>query len=895
MDNRRLLTTMILATVLFMAWQFLLSPKPDVKPTNKAKPIADFYQPTGNSRQFFTLGSLGKQADSSLLVTLDSRGASVRRIELVQRDDEGEFIIRELENKSGYLGYLELRTDRQPGAVIRCLADGSPLVGASAQWNGSTISPQIGDRLISIDGSQIDSDQQLHQFLASTEPGQTVQIELARLPEGVADNVETPATPELESLDSAEEPADNQTPLPAGETSEDSDSESTGPEDQEDDATTDNSADPSSDQEAAPATAVPLSEKWQKYQVTVELMPRPKKMLGPEYRNTEGWTGVYPSTLELSLQAANEVNWKDLDKAMRIDNWKGAAGEDERGPFVRFTYDLPAGALDRLVDRSIKPGEQVNAEDPAAENADTSQDSEVAADPKSPAMRVSKTFRLAQLPEGESHDPMAPNYHFDMEVEIENLTEKSWDFGYRLNGPVGTSIEGWWYQVKVHGGTWKFFYGAGARDVLVSTDANSYTFYGRPQIVQENKPFPIVAADADAAGRSINYVGLDTHYFNSALIPVDGEPEDSEFICYSGFASAAGAPPGKDRESQTKADVTYRLYKKLSLAPETPVYRQTFRMFAGPKRPELLDKYGLGAAVNYGWFGIFSRPLLWLLHTFHYFLGNYGLAIVVLTIIVKIAVMPISRKALSNAQMMQLLQPELKKINEQYKDDMTQRQLATQQLFKRVKYNPFSGCVLMPLQIPIFIGLYRGLSVDFALRDQPLIPGMEWCSNLAGPDQFWNWSPYLPQFIAGETGFLGPYLNILPLIAVGFFIVQQRMFTPPAVDEQQQMMQRTMSIMMVVMAFMFFKVPSGLCVYIITSSMWSLVERTMIPKPQLPQNVVDSINREIASEGKGKGKVIEGSVVESAGATRLDDSARRELKDRDRDRRRRLRERGRDN
>src|SRR5690606_9959253 len=111
---------------------------------------------------------------------------------------------------------------------------------------------------------------------------------------------------------------------------------------------------------------------------------------------------------------------------------------------------------------------------------------------------------------------------------------------------------------------------------------------------------------------------------------------------------------------------------------------------------------------------------------------------------------------------------------------------------------------------------YRCLSVDIELRQAPLIPGINWASNLAGPDMLWEWP--LPEFLAGKTGFLGPYLNILPVATVVLFLVQQKLFTPPAMDEQQRMQQQMMKFMMVFIGIMFFKVPAGLCVYFIASS-----------------------------------------------------------------------------
>ncbi|MEC7109861.1 MAG: membrane protein insertase YidC, partial [Planctomycetota bacterium] len=212
--------------------------------------------------------------------------------------------------------------------------------------------------------------------------------------------------------------------------------------------------------------------------------------------------------------------------------------------------------------------------------------------------------------------------------------------------------------------------------------------------------------------------------------------------------------------------------------------------------------------------------------------GNYGIAIIMLTILVRAAMIPISRKAALNAQMMQHLQPEMKRLNEQYKNDMEKRAQAQRELFRRYNYNPAGGCLLMFVQLPIFLGLYRGLNVDIALRGQPLIPGIQWCSNLAGPDRLFVWESWLP-FLTAKTGFLGPYFNILPIITVILFLIQQKLFMPPAVDEQTRMTQKMMTYMMVFMGVMFFRVPSGLCIYFITSSTWGIIERKLLPKPTL--------------------------------------------------------------
>jgi YidC/Oxa1 family membrane protein insertase len=110
---------------------------------------------------------------------------------------------------------------------------------------------------------------------------------------------------------------------------------------------------------------------------------------------------------------------------------------------------------------------------------------------------------------------------------------------------------------------------------------------------------------------------------------------------------------------------------------------------------------------------------------------------------------------------------------------------------------------------------------------------MQWCSNLAAPDQLIYWKTWMPEVLASETGWLGPYFNILPILTMILFIAQQKLFTPPATDDQQKLMQRMMTFMMVFMGIMFFKVPAGLCIYFITSSLWGIIERKLLPKPVL--------------------------------------------------------------
>src|SRR4029453_19271498 len=212
---------------------------------------------------------------------------------------------------------------------------------------------------------------------------------------------------------------------------------------------------------------------------------------------------------------------------------------------------------------------------------------------------------------------------------------------------------------------------------------------------------------------------------------------------------------------------------------------------------------------------------------------NYGIAIILLTVIVRSCMIPVSLKQARSAAKMQELAPEVQKIKDKYPDDPMKQHAAVQELYKKHNFNMFAGCLPVFIQLPIFIGLYRCLSVNIDLRDAALLPGIDWASNLAGPDKLFYWNDWVFAMIGDEAdGWLGPFFNVLPLITVSLFLVQQKMFTPPATDEQTAMQQQMMTYMTVIMGVMFYKVPAGLCLYFITSSLWGICERKLLPKPK---------------------------------------------------------------
>jgi YidC/Oxa1 family membrane protein insertase len=438
---------------------------------------------------------------------------------------------------------------------------------------------------------------------------------------------------------------------------------------------------------------------------------------------------------------------------------------------------------------------------------------------------VWKRFRLAADAPGESRADRLSNYHLDVDVEIENVDRrrKPHRVAYRLDGPTGLPIEGWWYASKVHPTAW--FSALGTRDVA------KWYFEGVPDLVSCTH----IADDeflenlADETPTPLIYMGVDAQYFAAVLVPQ--KQEDSDAWHADSRPIRAGAV-SDEKVLHKLLNTSCRLTSRTEDLEAGDSLRHTYRLFAGPKKPELLAQYRLDGLVQYGLFSGVSRILLSVLHFFHSLVGNYGIAIVMLTMLVRTCMLPISLKQTLGAQKMQELQPEIKRINEKFKGNLEQKNRAMQELFRKHKYNPLGGCLLVFLQLPIFMGLYRALMVDVELRQSPLIPGLAWCSNLAAPDKVlrWNWWGDPTAFLVGETGYLGPYLNLLPLVTVGLYLWQQTLFMPPATDEQTAMQQKMMKWMTVLMGFMFFKVAAGLCIYFIASSLWSVAERKLLPK-----------------------------------------------------------------
>jgi YidC/Oxa1 family membrane protein insertase len=338
---------------------------------------------------------------------------------------------------------------------------------------------------------------------------------------------------------------------------------------------------------------------------------------------------------------------------------------------------------------------------------------------------------------------------------------------------------------------------------------------------------------------------------------------------YKGELVATGIRPGREPRPHLE-DITVRVVSNALFTEARPTDKvvHKFMLYNGPVKvsllgqftgekavsPELVDRYwdtlNLRTLTDYhspGWLGefanfirwtdliiLFTRLMHWLLDKLHFILPNYGLAIILLTLIVRGLMFPISRRQATLGIKMQELGPEVKKVQEKYKNDPQARNKAVMELYRKHGVNPLGGCLTLLLQLPVFMGLYYALQESIHFR----LAGFLWMDNLAAPDMLLWWGESIPIISdpdhMGGLGYLGPYLNVLPIFAVALMLVQQKMMTPPPADEQQAMQQKMFKWMMILFGFLFYKLPAGLCLYFIVSSLWGVLERRYMPKRPVP-------------------------------------------------------------
>ena len=292
----------------------------------------------------------------------------------------------------------------------------------------------------------------------------------------------------------------------------------------------------------------------------------------------------------------------------------------------------------------------------------------------------------------------------------------------------------------------------------------------------------------------VSWAGFVDNYFMTAVVPPAGS---SQTVTQQGTAK----------------EVRTVLSGGIQSLPAHGSQSFAYSLYFGPKKFKILQDSGfeLAKAINYGWFDVLAKPMLWLLNFFHQFSGNYGVAIILLTVLIKLAFWPITQKGMTSMKNMQKLQPKIAKLREKYKDDPGKMNQEMMTLYKTYKVNPVGGCLPMLIQIPFFFALYRVLMAAIELRHAPF---MLWINDLSAPDRLW-------------IGFDLPYLHGIPILTLlmgGSMYLQQKM-TPTSVDPAQA---RIMQFLPVVFTFMFINFASGLVLYWFVNNLLSILQQYMI-------------------------------------------------------------------
>jgi YidC/Oxa1 family membrane protein insertase len=241
--------------------------------------------------------------------------------------------------------------------------------------------------------------------------------------------------------------------------------------------------------------------------------------------------------------------------------------------------------------------------------------------------------------------------------------------------------------------------------------------------------------------------------------------------------------------------------------------KATHTIFIGPKELDVLKSMnrGLEGSIDFGWFRPVSMPLLYVLHFFHRVTASWGMDIILLTILIKLLLAPLTHKSFVSMKEMQKLQPQMERLKEKYKDNKEALNKEIMELYRRNKVNPFGGCLPMLLQFPVFIGLYNALLTPIELRHAPFL----WIKDLSRPD----WES-LPVSVFGCHAGI-PVLTLL----MGASMFAQQWMTPTAGDPNQR---RMMLMMPIIFTFMFINFPSGLTIYWLVNNLLSIAQQYVI-------------------------------------------------------------------
>lgn len=300
------------------------------------------------------------------------------------------------------------------------------------------------------------------------------------------------------------------------------------------------------------------------------------------------------------------------------------------------------------------------------------------------------------------------------------------------------------------------------------------------------------------------WIGFTDIYWLAALVPDQGTQSELKFRA-----------TGRERWQADMRPTEVRI-----LEPGQVLTTRS-KLFAGAKVVDMLDRYEddgimlFGKAIDWGWFEIIEKPIFDYLSFLFHLVGNFGVAIILLTFSVRLLVFPIAQRGFASMAQMRVIQPKMKALQERYKDDKPRLQQEMMKLYKDEKVNPLAGCLPMLLQIPIFYALYKVLMLTIEMRHQPFIL---WIKDLAAPD------PLTPLNLFGLLPYTPPAfiaVGVIPIL-LGISMYFQFKLNPAPMDETQK---QVFAIMPWMMMFLMAPFAVGLQIYWITSNVLTIAQQ----------------------------------------------------------------------
>jgi YidC/Oxa1 family membrane protein insertase len=319
--------------------------------------------------------------------------------------------------------------------------------------------------------------------------------------------------------------------------------------------------------------------------------------------------------------------------------------------------------------------------------------------------------------------------------------------------------------------------------------------------IQEVTYAKIDAAKPDKMSGAGGWLGFTDKYWASAIIPDQATPVDGEF-------SVSGAAQPADY-------MTDYIGPAQTIAPDA-TSEVSSRVFAGAKEVNTINAYmtNLGIKkfdlmIDWGWFWLITKPMFRLIDLIYNFVGNFGVAILIVTVLVKLAFFPLANRSYASMAKMKKVQPELALLKERFPDDRAKQQQAQMELFKKEGVNPVAGCLPMVIQIPVFFSLYKVIFITIEMRHAPFFG---WIRDLSAPDPtniftLFGLIPWDPTVVPVIGHFL--VLGIWPLIMGVSMFFQMKMNPEPADPVQKTMF----AWMPVIFTFMLGTFPAGLVIY----------------------------------------------------------------------------------